>query len=338
MKPALIKVARARLLAGLRHTDSFVRCESARLLGALRVRWAVPALTRLLQTDAYTTKVTAVYALGDIGDRRAAPILRKICDDPGVFRFPGMHDHDMIRLAAAYELARWNDSTGVQAVRDLLYLPNLEAMLQLGPSILAAKPTPALHPLKSYITLAQIQAHHGRLSASAHFLVSQCLAHIHEPAATKSLIAMLTHFSRYVRPEAACALMTNDPSPAHIRRIARQARVERSPFARIRFAAMLHRLGHSDGSAVVAKELRSRDPFLRATAVDAAAQAKLTTLAPVVIKLLDDTDFYVRICAAEAVETLARSQAAALLTPLLADPHPRVAIQAAKSLLVCSTR
>ncbi|MEK7415697.1 MAG: HEAT repeat domain-containing protein [Planctomycetota bacterium] len=325
------------LLSGLTNSDSFVRCESSRLLGLLGDRRAVKPLTKLLTSERHTTKVTAVYALGQIGDRRAAPILRQIATDPGVFRFPGMHNHDMIRLAAALELAKWKDSSGLVAVNDLMRLRGMEAMLQLGPAILAAPRNAATKPLKAYVSLKfLLPYHHGRLTASNHFFLAQCLAYFSEPAARKQLVEYLTHFSRYVRPEAAASLLMQDASDKNLRLVARHAKKERTPFGRIRFSAILQQHGIGDATAAIASGLRNKDAFVRATAIDAAAKLKLTSLAPTVTKLLADTDFYVRICAAEALESLAPRSAAKALAPLLADSHPRVAVQAAKSFLVCS--
>lgn len=324
------------LLTGTAHPDSIVRCDAARLLGDLGDRRAVPALTRMLECDRHLSKITAVYALGAIGDRKAAPVLRRLAADPGVFRFPGMHYHDMIRLAAALELARWNDPSGVVAANDVLRLKGLPAMLELGPAILAAPRTAALKRLRDYLTLPFVLSfHEGRPSASNHFFVDRNLAFFREPAARKQLVADLAHFSRYVRPEAAAALLAQDASPASLRLVAKQAKREKTPFGRLRFAAILHGRGIGDATPAVTTGLRSKDAFVRATAIDTAAACKLTALAPAVSDRLADPDFYVRICAAAALETLARRSAAGELVPLLADPHPRVAIQAAKSIIAC---
>jgi len=332
MSRASVTKAWKLLLDGTRHADSFVRCDAARLLGDVGDRRAVPALTQVLKTDAHLTKITAVYALGSIGDRKAAPILRQIAADPGVFRFPGMHYHDMIRLAAAVALARWNDPSGVMAANDVLRLKGLPAMLELGQSILSAPKTAALKRLKAYIDLPFVLAFRGgKVSASRVFFVDQCLAFFPEAAARRHLIADLAHFSRYVRPVAAQSLLAQDRD--HIRLVAAQARKERTPFARIRFAQLLHEHGAGDATAVVRGGLRDRDAFVRATAVDAVAALKLKSLAPAVVGLLADEDFYVRICAAAAVETLVPQRARALLLPLMSDAHPRVAIQAAKSVI-----
>jgi HEAT repeat protein len=95
----------------------------------------------------------------------------------------------------------------------------------------------------------------------------------------------------------------------------------------------VHENGAGDATAETERGLRDRDAFVRATALDAVAALKLVSLAPAVSGLLGDEDFYVRMCAATAVEQLLPKRAGDLLLPLLSDPHPRVAIQAAKSWL-----
>lgn len=325
------------LLAGTSHADSIVRCDAARLLGDLRDPRAVPALSRLLQADRHLTKITAVYALGAIGERKAAPVLLAIAKDPGVFRFPGMHYHDMIRLAAATELAHWDDAAGVVAVNDLLRLKGMPAMLELAPAILGPPPTAALAKLRAYLSLPFVLGfHQGRPSASNHFFVVRNLAFFRAPEARTQLIADLDHYSRYVRPEAAASLLAQDPSPTSVRLVAGRAKKERTAFGRLRFAQLLHQHAAGDARAAVAKGLKDRDAFVRATALDTAAALQLEDFAPTAVSLLADADFYVRICAVAAIEAVAKDQAATLLSPLLADPHPRVAIQAAKSLIAAA--
>lgn len=320
------------LLAGTTHSDAIVRCDAARLLGELGDRRAVPALTRQLTVDRHLTKITAVYALGDLGSRTAAPILRRIAADPGVFRFPGMHYHDMIRLAAALQLARWGDDSGVRAVGDLLRLRLLPAMLELGPAILAAPRSAAVKRLRDYLTLPFLMSfREGRPSASNHFFVDRNLAYFREPAARKVLLADLAHFSRYVRVGAATALLAQDT--ANLPAVTRQAKRERSAFGRVRFAALLHTHGGPDATPAVVRGLRDRDAFVRATALDVAAELKLKSLAPAVERALADADDHVRIRAAAALPVVAPARARTLLPPLLSAASPRVAVQAACSLL-----
>ncbi|MEI6337546.1 MAG: HEAT repeat domain-containing protein [Verrucomicrobiota bacterium] len=324
------------LLDATSHADSIVRCDSARLLGELGDPRAVPALTSMLERDAHTSKITAVYALGAIGDRKAVPVLRRIADDPGVFRFPAMHYHDMIRLAAAMELARWNEPSGITIVSDLLRMSRLPALFELSQAILSSPHTEAMKRLLDYVSLPYLLSYHHDRTASSHYFLARALAYFQEPAARKQLVSYLSHFSRYVRPEAASSLLAQDASKVNLCLVASQAKRERTPFARIRFARILHEHGVGDATAVLTRGLKNKDSFVRATAIDAAAACRISTLAPAVIALLTDADFYVRICAAEAMENLAPQQADGLLAPLLKDSHPRVAVQAAKSRLACA--
>jgi HEAT repeat protein len=51
-------------------------------LGQRRERATVPRLLRLLPGEGDVVTLRVVIALAQIGDRRALPILRKMCDDP----------------------------------------------------------------------------------------------------------------------------------------------------------------------------------------------------------------------------------------------------------------
>jgi len=64
------------------------RVRAVQALGRRQEPGSVPRLLRLLPGDGDVVTRAAIIALGQIGDRRALPVLRKLRDDPDV-RFHG---------------------------------------------------------------------------------------------------------------------------------------------------------------------------------------------------------------------------------------------------------
>jgi HEAT repeat protein len=78
-REALASLAR---LVRDRTTDTEARDEAAWVLGAARVRGAVPTLTGLLTAPHPRVRERAAYALREIADPAAFPALRRRLDDP----------------------------------------------------------------------------------------------------------------------------------------------------------------------------------------------------------------------------------------------------------------
>jgi HEAT repeat protein len=319
------------LVDGLRHGDPLARCDAARLLGALGDRRAVPALCRVLASDAHLTKITAIYALGEIDDRQAAPMLRRIAADPGVFRFPGMPYHDLIRLAAAIQLARWNDASGASAVNDLLRLRELP-LLDLGPLIATAPATRPMARFAQHPSLQSLLAHRWTdANASGTFSLVRYLAHVPGPRSRDIIRRQLRHFSRYVRVAAAEALLHHDRDALPTVRAA--ARRETSGFGRIRLGSILHAHGSGDATGILSDGMVDRDPFLRATAIDAITTLHLPELADAVARCTSDADWLVRSRTAAALAVLFPDHIHPALASLGRDPEPRVVLEASASFL-----
>jgi HEAT repeat protein len=304
-----------------------VRAEGARLLGELRDAGAVPALTGMLRRDRWYSKITAVYALGDIGDPRCVPALRAVAADPRVFDFPYMYNHSMIRIAAAAVLLRFGDGRGVRAISDLLRQANLQSYLELAPMILSLPESRRAKPLKDKVGFGLLEHSSRQFQSALHVRVLKALPFFRTPQSMRMIRGYLGHFSQYVRAAAAEALLACDPSGKSDALIARQWRRERAPFARIRLAQLLRR---PELMACTAGYLADEDFFVRATAADALAAAGGPEWAGSIMPLLADRHFYVRLCAVEALEALKCRTAAPRIEALLADDSPRVRMQAAK--------
>jgi HEAT repeat protein len=65
-------------IKALRHKQVGVRVAGAEQLGLLRERWAVPALIAALGDRKQAVRLRAAWALGKIGDGRAAEALRRV--------------------------------------------------------------------------------------------------------------------------------------------------------------------------------------------------------------------------------------------------------------------
>ena len=72
----LLRASWKMLLDATRDSHPIVRSEAARLLGGIGDPRAVPSLARMLERDRTYSKITAIYALGEIRDRKALPVLR----------------------------------------------------------------------------------------------------------------------------------------------------------------------------------------------------------------------------------------------------------------------
>ncbi|MCE9612858.1 MAG: HEAT repeat domain-containing protein [Lentisphaerae bacterium] len=317
---------RRLLRASLRQPEPFVRAEGARLLGELRDRGAVPALSAMLRRDRWYSKIAAIYALGDIGDPRSLPVLASIASDPRVFDFPGMYNHSMIRVAAAIAMLKLGDARGLRRIADLLRQPHLPALVELAAPILALPDTPQTRPLRSTITLDLLRQASGEFQSARHVRVLKALPLVAAPPARAMALTYLNHFSQCVRAAAAEALLAIDPPRARDE-LMRLWRRERAPFVQIALARLLRRPAWLKR---IARHLVHADYFVRATAAEALASTGDAKWASAMIPLLADGHFYVRLCTVAALESMRVRLTAAQRERLRRDHHPRVRLQAAK--------
>jgi HEAT repeat protein len=331
MNQKLIKKCRAMLLSSVSHPEPLVRAEGARLLGELRDSRAVPGLIAMLKSDRWYSKITAIYALGDIRDKHSLPVLRDMAADPRVFDFPGMYNHDMIRIAAAMTLLKFNDNSGLQKISDVLRIKNLQAYLELAVPILSLPNNARNRPLKARVDRELLQRFARDFRGSAHVRIARALPFFKTPESRRMLVKYLGHFSRYVRAAAAEELGPQK----HKGLLVKLWRKERTPFTRIKLAQLL---GRPEQIKVIAGYLHNPDFFVRATALDALAAVKGREWIEKIVPLLDDEHFYVRLCAVEALEKLRCKAAGQKIEQLLKDENLRVRMQAAKYFVVLSNQ
>jgi HEAT repeat protein len=331
----LVNKCRRLLLDSTRHPEPFVRAEGARLLGELREPAAVPYLTGMLLKDHWYSKITAVYALAAIKDRRCIPVLRSIARGPLVFDFSGMYNHDMIRIAAAMALLMWNDSSGIDNIHDLLRSKTSEAYIHIGPSILALPDSPAAKKLKEQISFEYLQkssqGFQSSFQSGMQLRIVQALAYFRNDKALPLIKKYLQHFSPYVRAGAAQSLLRYRNSPEHLRLLARLLGREKAAFTRTILAQLLIQHSHrSDLLPVIIRSLHHTDYFIRATAVDALSVVGQCETAVRIVPMLDDEHFYVRVCAIDALEKMRYATVSDRIEKMLHDENPRVRLQAAK--------
>ena len=315
-----------RLTDGTRHAEPFVRAEAARQLGLLRDRRAVDALAAMLDADRTYSKITAVYALGYIGTAKAARALRQCAADPRVFDMPGFYNHDIIRLAAVLALLWNDDDSGYEQVGDLMMEDHLEAYVHLGQAILELPDNPRNAPLRGKITRDYLMRRHRQENAAIHGRVTAAMGLLGGTGSRRFIVEQLEHVSRYVRAEAARALLGLKRSRANVEAVEAMLRRERTPFVKLKSAALLHEPGGRRAPRLVRQHVESEDAFVRATALDVLATLHAPDLAELARQRLDDEDSYVRLCAVEALATLDGDATAAPLN----DDDARVRLAAAR--------
>ena len=315
-----------------RHPDQIVRSEAARLLGEIGDKAAVPWLVDMLKKDARHSKINAIYALAEIRDRRAIPVLLEISRDPGVFDFNGFYNHDMIRIAAAIALALLGDARGEQQISDLLRLEAGEAFRQLTPYVSGLSDAPLLRPFKKKCVIRpdQLRKPGKGFNTVRDARIAESLRHDKMPAARACLLGYCKHYSRYVRAHAAESLSILDSSPVFTRFLKTWLRKEKAAFTRIKLAFLLVKRGAAAARAILLQGLKDPDFFIRATAIDALAALQESSAAPHLQLCLEDEHFYVRLCAIEALEKLRCTKASGQILTLFQQDHPRVQMQAAK--------
>lgn len=316
------------LIDATKNPAHIVRAEAARLLGEIGDKKAVPYLVSMLQKDDWYSKVTAVYALEKIGDKRAVPVLRRIAKNPGVFDFSGFYNHDMIRLASVAALIRVNETNVLENIQDIMEVENLEAFVHFGPSIMKLPNSKETGRLKSKVSMAFLkQSAKGRFQSGAQARIAECLGYIRTKESLTMIKKYLAHFSRYVRAAAAGALLRYKNSPENRNLLKKMLKKENAVFTKIKVALLLN---SSELDCILQKALLDEDYFVRATAVDAVAEAKKPEYTSALIRLLGDEHFYVRLCAVEALEKLGCREASVRVAELLKDDEIRVRLQAAK--------
>lgn len=316
-----------------RHADPFVRCDAARLLGEIRAKSAVPWLADMLARDPRHSKINAIYALAEIGDRRAVPVLLDMARNPGVFDFSGFYNHDMIRYAAAIALAILGDDRGAERVADLLRLGTGEALVHLSPYLSGLPNRPLLRPFKELVGLDFLLNPGRAFNTVRDARIAESLRHYDTPESRAALRNYSKHYSRYVRAHAASSLSRLDPSPAATLYLKKWLRREKVLFTRIILSRELARRGVAFAWIALVRGLEDPDYFIRATATEALGALGDASASPAVAKRLADEHFYVRLCAIEALEKLKCREVRTEIQKSFERDVPRVRLQAAKYLL-----
>lgn len=316
------------------HPEQLVRSEAARLLGEMQDRRAVPGLVKMLRTDRRHSKINAIYALSQIGDKRAIPVLEEMASDPGVFDFSGFYNHDMIRIAAALALALFEDKRGVELISDLFGGEGNDAFIQLAPYISSLPAQEYTQPFKTRISLDFLLLPQWKGSPASVARVVESLGFYPVAKSKKVIRDHLVHPSRYVRAHAAEALWRCDPSKGPLQVLKKMYRTETAVFARTKLALLLAPTGETqEYHGFLLACLSDDDYFIRATACDDLRLLKDPRAIPDIRKCLDDENFYVRLCAIEALEGLSARDVRPDIERLLLDQNIRVRMQAAKYLI-----
>jgi HEAT repeat protein len=328
----------------LQDGDPIIRADAARLLGEIKRSDAVAPLTGYLQNEQHYTKVAGIYALWQIADPAAIPILQTLLKKPNVPDDWYWYARRAVVTSVAIGLSTFGDDSGVPFLQDLLDKNNDVVFCWYGPTILRfaresdqAKPVVGLQELAKQITVSAL---YNTVALSKRFsepglltMTAETLGLIGTKDAQAKLVDLLTHASRYIRSRAALSLLEADASDANRQHVSNLLQSDQTDFVAIKASLALAKAfvdEREKRSNVIAKIAASAtDAFDRAVAIESLGSLPGAVHADVIASALDDADAYVRQCAAEAcpdnpelrkrIKTLQQS-----------DPAPRVRLSASK--------
>ncbi len=332
----------------LQDGDPIIRADAARLLGEIKRSHAVASLTEYLQNEQHYTKVAGVYALWQIADPAAIPILQSLLKNPNVPDDWYWYARRAVVTSVAIGLSTFGDDSGVPFLQDLLDKNSDVVLCWYGPTILRmargsdqAEPVAGLQKLAKQITVSAL---YNTVALSKRFsepglltMTAETLGLIGTKDAQAKLVDLLTHPSRYVRGRAALSLLEADASDANRQIISNLLLSDQTDFVAIKASLALamafedEREKRSTGIARIAAS--ASDSFDRAVAIESLGLLPGGNHADVIATALDDADAYVRQCAAEACpdDPELRKRIESLQQ---ANPAPRVRLSASKWLAV----
>lgn len=314
-----------------------MQADSARLLGELGDPAAVEDLIAYTRKSRHCYKTAGMEALARIGDQRAVPVLRELCDAPNVQNDWYWFMYKSVRAASATALLMLGDDSGADYLHELADADDDAFYGWFAPSLLRlSNDRGTVHALQQRLTVESMFAagKGGLRETDPGFVitVAEALALVpddeHE-AAVAALCELLSGSdSRYVRAQAARSL--------HVRgeqqHLQQWMETTATDFERIT-ALALQSDEHSQEQLETLSEYAGEN-FDRAAAVTALGQRADDAAATCCIARLHDNDAWVRQCAVAALERIGGAGTTALFKSMLDDPAPRVRLQAAKALVV----
>lgn len=324
--------------------DPIVRADAARLLGEIKRTDAVAALAAYLEKEQCYSKVAGIYALWQIADPGAIAVLQVLIENPNVPDDWYWYGRRAVVASAAIGLAIFGDESGIPFMQDLVEKNHDMIVCWYGPTILRlsrgtnhVKPAEALREIAKSITVDTlfntVPNSKRMIEPGLLTMTAEVLGLIGTKAAQSKLAEMFTHSSRYVRARAAVSLLEADASPENLERISGLLKSDHTDLVAIKASLALAqsfddvRQKYTDVIARIATD--TADPFDRAVAIESLGVLGAGCHTEIIVKSFEDTDAYVRQCAAEAcpadpalqerIETLQQS-----------DSAPRVRLAASK--------
>ena len=322
---------------GLNMDDPILQADSARLLGELGWPEAIDPLLDYVITSPRYEKNAGLDALRRIGRADVCEQIVPLIDAPNVYDDYYWYCADAIRAAAALTVLALDPSQNTGYFERQYATPDNFKFIWFchyySPVILSLPETDErISRLRQWVIERLLQRKTWQPDQLV--MMSKALGRLGGSAAHNQLKWFLRFPSRYVRGEAIFSLLRSAPTAEHIALAKRLQVQDPADYVILKSAAALCLAGELRYAAILRTTLaEAQDAFVKATAMELLALLRQEEDIPLLQEGLSDKDPYVRLCAIEALEGSAPHALQSLERCLETDPHPRVRLQAAKTIL-----
>lgn len=324
------------LVGALRDGDLVVRAEAARLLGEVGSGRAVEPLLEYLRVDRHYTKMTALRALAQIGDRSVVDELAGLVENPNAHDDWYWHGRKTLRAAAAVALLQLDSEAGVWYLNELAEKDDDSFFAWFAAEILRLPcESEAVCALQGLLTAESICRKGGRgirdTDPGLLCLEAEALGVLADEPSRLRLEELLSFHSRYVRGQAALSLVESGANDARLGLVRSVAEGDSAEYARLKASLGMWRATGEDGwlDAVRSTAGGAEAAFDRAAGIEMLGQARRAADEGFIIGQLSDEDWYVRACAVEALDRLGGFVAESAARGLADDGSQRVRMQVA---------
>ena len=324
------------LVEALGNEDLIVRAEAARLLGEVGLPQAVGPLLEYVKRDRHYSKMTALRSLAQIGDRSVVDELAALVEDPNAHDDWYWHGRKTVRAAAAVALLQLGSDAGVWYLDELAEKDDDSLFGWFAAEILRLPAEfEAVDRVQKYLTVESICRRGSRGIRSSDpgliCLQAEALGVLGDEASRVQLQEWLSFHSRYVRGQAALSLVEAGASDTRLALIGQLADGDVAAFTRMKACLAMWRATGQESwlDRLRATAASAEAAFDQAAGVEMLGQARRASDAACLMGQLSHADWYVRVCAVEALDRLGGAEAVAAARGLAADESLRVRMQVA---------